>query len=738
MSANEELNSIKKKYGESFMHVCRELFPTMLEDDGLLSSILADYFATNNRDLGETIREKRLESQLKEFILSKVNDKKERIDTLETTDKDPYELLNEVGYQLFECRTEEDIQEFKKYYADKEELCTFNGGRLDRAFVFFAVKKNALELDRKSFKKPQREDEYSTSVISIQFTKERRTTVSIKSRYNHTVENPDATYGNDLDKIIPGLADSFTRLIKNRGYFYSDANVEKLHIPGYVVGPDKKYYKYNLETGGIYFCPGNVIIDGSRIRPDESEKDHLIVMDNYILDMQKKNQKFLTGDDAQWYFGIKDSFVDNFFKPKEVIDEDGQKDFKLESKIAKVVINKNFQRPNNRTVEIYLKGHEKDEPVIIELNKDNQIVGYSNKYATKIGNRFMENNTTLEWINLPNVTSIGDKFLAKNNSLKAISIPKVTDIGSEFLHSNKVLEEINAPELRAVGDWFLADNREIRKACFPKLEIIGDQFMINNRELHTLEIPRVVRIGNHALTYNKMISEISCPRVQEIGRGFLENNELLHRIYMPDVKKIGSSFCVCNTQIEEIDFPNLMYIGSHFFASNEIMKRFNLPKVQKIRECFLQNNIYAEKIDLPEVIEIGSAFMGTNINAKEINMPKVETIAENFMMSNLYMKVVNAPMLRTARDNFLPEAKDIEVMNMPKLKDAPHSLKRRVAEVKKKEFMTVINTMPMMLSKITSKDIAELDKESKVSRTEVRMSKNVFKKLIEMCKSKTR
>ena len=89
--------------------------------------------------------------------------------------------------------------------------------------------------------------------------------VSIKNRYNHTVENPDATYGNDLDKIVPGLADSFARLIKSRGYYYSDANVEQLRIPGYVVGPDKRYYKYNFETDGIYFCPGNIIIDGHNI-----------------------------------------------------------------------------------------------------------------------------------------------------------------------------------------------------------------------------------------------------------------------------------------------------------------------------------------------------------------------------------------------------------------------------------------------------------------------------------------
>ena len=81
------------------------------------------------------------------------------------------------------------------------------------------------ELDRKKFKHPQREDKYSTSVLSIQFNKEARTSASIKSRYNHTVENPDATYGNDLDKIVLGLADSFSRLIASRGCYYTDANI---------------------------------------------------------------------------------------------------------------------------------------------------------------------------------------------------------------------------------------------------------------------------------------------------------------------------------------------------------------------------------------------------------------------------------------------------------------------------------------------------------------------------------
>ena len=54
----------------------------------------------------------------------------------------PDELFAEAGYILFpECQTEDDIQAFRKYYTDYEELCTFYGNRLDTCRVWFAVKK---------------------------------------------------------------------------------------------------------------------------------------------------------------------------------------------------------------------------------------------------------------------------------------------------------------------------------------------------------------------------------------------------------------------------------------------------------------------------------------------------------------------------------------------------------------------------------------------------------------------
>ena len=241
MSNSKELNRIKKLYGEKFMHFCRSIFPTLLEQEGLLTEVLKSTFATNSRTLYDDIVNNDLEEKFKNYIYGKIDVEKEMPEIIE--EKTPYQLLDENGYNLYECNSKEEIQSFKKYYKSGEELCTFHGDRLNRCVVFFAVKKDAEEIKREDFNKPKREDEYGTSVMSIQFTKSQNSTVSIKNRYNHTVNNPDATYGNNLDKIAPGLTQSFKKLLSERGLTLNSSNIEAFSIPGYVVADDGKYYK---------------------------------------------------------------------------------------------------------------------------------------------------------------------------------------------------------------------------------------------------------------------------------------------------------------------------------------------------------------------------------------------------------------------------------------------------------------------------------------------------------------
>ena len=157
-----DLILIKKYYGEEMMHLCKKLFPTILEEEGKLFSILSEHFAYN-KFLYEDIISQDMIISFTNFIYSFAG-----IDITDViTDKNPFELMEEAGYILYECKTEEEINSFKKYYKNGEELCTFDSDRLEECYVFFAVKKDVDRIKREDFKIPQRQDEYGVSVISI-------------------------------------------------------------------------------------------------------------------------------------------------------------------------------------------------------------------------------------------------------------------------------------------------------------------------------------------------------------------------------------------------------------------------------------------------------------------------------------------------------------------------------------------------------------------------------------------
>ena len=58
-----------------------------------------------------------------EKIIDVMNEIKEigEDEVIENSKKTPKELFEEEGYDFYECKTEEDIQKFKKYYNNEKE-----------------------------------------------------------------------------------------------------------------------------------------------------------------------------------------------------------------------------------------------------------------------------------------------------------------------------------------------------------------------------------------------------------------------------------------------------------------------------------------------------------------------------------------------------------------------------------------------------------------------------------------
>ena len=565
---NEDLKVIKKKYGENMMRLCRELFPTILEQEGLLSQTMLEHFEPSH-ELYNDIIANDLSVKFKNYIYN-IIEMPEQIK--EEVNKIPEELLASVGYDLYECSSKEDIQQFKKYYREDEKLCTFRGNRLDKCYVFFAVKKNAQKIKRERFENPKRQDLYGTSVISIQFTRDEAHTLSIKNRYNHTVPNPDSTFSNNLDNIIQGLTESFEK-------YYGMSQKQKnrnFEIPNYVC-VEGKYYKYNYEINNIYYCPNNIIIDNFEVHRLLKEK--YLLFDYFILDLV--NKKISLYDES-----IEDSFVDDF-NNIDTIEVKKQDDKKI----------------------IFIKNSSDD--IVIKIDTDNNIIGYINNNKEKIYSNYLRFNT----------------------SILELSLPKVKIIGNDFLLNNKKLRKLFMPEVEVIGDRFLKENQEMEELSLPKVKIIWDDFLILNEKLRKLFMPEVEAIGNGFLAKNLEIDELSLSKVKSIGNDFLSYNEKLRKLFMPEVEVIGVGFLGTNQDMEKLSLPRVKTIGNDFLFYNKKLKKLFMSEVETIDNGFLEKNQEMEELSLPKAKTIGNNFLLNNKKLRILFMPEVETTGEAFLLS---------------------------------------------------------------------------------------------------------
>ena len=652
----DDLKYLKKHYGEQFAHYCRSSFPTILEKEGELSKIVSNLFAPT-KYLYESL--KRLGDESSFCTLINMQFLKEN-NIKVNTNLSPEELMDKAGYILYpECKTEKEIQSFKKYYKPLEELCTFNGGRLDTCRVWFAVKKDVNKIIRENFVSPKRQDEYGTSVISIQFTKSGNF-LSIKNRYNHTVENPDATFSNCLDNIILGLTDAFNKK------YNVNTNV-KFTIPqfaSFVKASDGKFYHYNFLYNGCFYCDDNYIVDSQTGNVVQFDKNSSIFMDQYIVDLKNKTI--------------------SRFKDKEKKDT-----FMLLFKAGIKDISVVKDEENGRLVNFILK----DNNIIrIKLDKTNNIEEYYNKNATKIGKMFLLENQKLRKISLPNVEEIDDGFMYFNAILKQVDLPKLRVAHNDFLSANISLEQLDVPCLEKAGSQFLYSNFYLSELNAPNLVEVGEDCLCGNVNLTEINLPKLKTVKNYFLTSNTILSSINMPELESAKNFFINNAKFVYKVDFPKLKKVGNSFLEESSRTVEANFPLLEEVGNNFLSSNKNLTDLNMPNIQSAGDKFLADNFELSKVDFPKLKKVGLLFLRNNFKIKELNLPKLEAVGKGFLKNNVSLKCLSLPSLKIASDDFMFHNKEMEKLEVPNLEVVgkwfmPENIKLKFIDMPKLEFV---------------------------------------------------
>ena len=461
---------------------------------------------------------------------------------------DPIKLLDKAGYDAYVVHDLAEQNAIEKYFAKGEELCTFHDPhRFEKYYIINAVRKDVDNIRRADFKNPHREDEYGTSVISIQVLKTGGF-ISIKNRYNHTVENPDNTLNSNPDNIIPGLADAI------KHYFNVDFASHHVDLPINYTTMNNQILKYNLEVENTYIGPDFYARDG---RVFEINKDYEIILDTIIFNTKTKEFKSIAHADGDWQ-----------------------------------MINALSAAINGQKVKIQNAGD--DTKMLIAGNtpivtfQNGQILSLNLPNVREIGNYFALDCQKLTSVSMPDLETMGNNCF-QFNILEHVNMPKLREIGEMSFYRCRNLHEINMPQLQKMGNSCFFDLYKIETVNMPLLHHIGDYCFQNAPALSVLDLPNLQRMGQNCFV-TAQLKTINLPQLQSVENSCFVNDCVATELDLPNLQRIGNVVFYDAPQLRKITAPKLQTMGAFCFHASQDATHVYMPNLRRISQgCFEQN-----------------------------------------------------------------------------------------------------------------------------------------------------
>ncbi len=627
--------------------------------------------------------------------------------------EDPFVLLDRAGYKAFYADSLAKQNSITNYYEKDELLCTFkDADRYKRYHIIHAIKKNVHEIKRENFRGvEQREDEYGTSVISIQILKTGGF-ISIKNRYNHTVNACDNTFYSNPDRIIEGLS------LALRKYFHVDFAAKKMvFLPDDYIFVNGKILKYDVEKNNVYIGDGFYCKDG---HIHVIDKNSQLQIDSFILDLRTKD----------------------ILNPAE-------EDSSLLKILRQEIEGETLQVQNKNGV-VVLFGKQGE---ILTL-KDRQLKSITLRKVETLPEKAFYKHLTLEEVNAYSITHCLPDGFGYCANLKSVSFPKLRTFHASLLEgatcvvqapllaeqsihffdalafdmkkkvfltkgpfSSNLLNLLEASlcfgdvSYQQQGDEFIALNNGV--PCFkfkngklveltvlargefkksgvikdlPDLEVLNapevtsfsDENITNCPKLKNLYLPKVQILGDSCVFLCDELETVFAPQLEFVGYRCFSRNDNLKNLTLPELREVKGGACFCYSGYEEIDTPQLVRVGEDFCKGNKKLKKINVPCLKCMGDgsfCLLDE---LEELSLPEFqYYAGCLLISYNPKLKKVSFDKMITLSERVLKNCSLVDEIFAPkMQRVDGDIFLkfPQLKTFYAPNLDRKKMSPKKI----------------------------------------------------------------
>ena len=473
-------NALKKQNGERFAKAIRNFDAEIFLIPGL-----KDIVKHAGREAGPIL------SYLKS--LKAKEGKKERAIA---SNFDLFQLAQQAGYKVIYADTLKKQNIIRSFFEKDEELCTFRDSlRFQHYHIFHFIKQGAEKLNRADFfGKEARDDEYGTSVMSLQVDKVEGH-VKICNRYNHTVHNPDNTLDGNPDNIIPGLTIAIEKFLGRK------LDVAKTALPEGYLSLNEHIYHYHKELDNIYYGSDFYI---QNHQPVEIHKDYQMIVDTFLIDFKKNEIKPILEDKE-----IQDE-VDTSYQIIPLLQEEVASGGKL-----------------NRRREGDLEAVYSDDRCI--LKSRNGMMTYLHlKTPVKSFCPLFVEHPSIEEVYLDQMKEIGNTFASQSfyacPNLRVLSLPHLECLENHSILHLPVLEKLNVSSVQEVGFGCLNYLGEVSEIDLSACTKLGSYTLGRNNQLRLINLNALKVLERESIVENPLLREVLLDSLEKMDQSALSNN----------------------------------------------------------------------------------------------------------------------------------------------------------------------------------------------------------------------
>ena len=643
MSLKSMYDIIKRQNGEAFARRIRKFDSSIFEIENLPD--ILKYAGRNPEPLLEYLE------SLKNVQVVENNE-----------ETDPFLLLDKAGYNAYLADTLEKQNAISKYFEKEEMICTFKDAQRYQSYhIIHAVKKNVEEIKRSDFPKPRREDDYGTSVISIQILKVGGF-IKITNRYNHTVEHPDNTFYSNPDEIIKGLSCALKK------YFDVDFSSNRLVLlpEGYFLFKNQilKYYK---EENNTYIGEGFYLKDGQIHLVDKNSQ---LQVDEFIIDLKNKEILNPSGSDNPLKKVLEQEIFSKTLQVKNnngvllLFSSNGEilkvkngclRELTLyeTQKLPEFFLNRHpwIEKVSAPLVSICLKEGFRECPNLKEIDfKELKSFDFSfcadtrcqikaktleekgvkffdslafDLKSKKFINRGYFREKTIDVLNRVaknvSVKEEGDSFhiLSNDKEFLVFKNNKLTEIYFKWY-----VDEFNE-------NYVFLDMPDVEVFSAESMTVLGENNLIECPNLRRVYLKNMLELKGRNLSHCESLEYVYAPELLIVGRNSFSHNKNYKKASFKKLYKVSGADCFSNSGYEELDFPNLVYAGRSFCSNNPFLVCVRAENLRNLSEYSFSNLDLVEELDFKNLQYIeGRNLIQNNPMLKRITFEKLMTFPD--------------------------------------------------------------------------------------------------------------